>query len=851
VTSTSLLSPLIQSVAPLTSEQLFLLGEGSAGSPAAGPVVQRCLALRGPINPELMAAALQLTIVRHAALRGLIVYRHVAQPVQAVLAQRQALVETVDLSGLDAIARGRQAAAWQERDRRRSFDPQSDPLLRLTLIRRASGQALALWSYHPVVLDDWSFPTVVATWLTDYEQLLAGANRRTLALQAQAQDRAAPSFHDWVRSHQRQTLDREHWAALADPDRPPSRPAALTPAVDGGGSVTAEDSLSPDGSARCAAAAARLGLTLAAYVGAAWGLVLQRATGQSEAVFARVRSGRGSESVLDDHLVGCCADTIPVLVQTAADDSIRSFAARVAAQDDAQARRPRCDWPPAQRLGGSGLAGTVYRFQDNPLDDAALSAIGRLQVRLEASRPAGLAACQAEAAWVAGRLCLRVDCDPPYVRRDAERILDWWADACEALDGAADQPLAELDLSPRRERRQLLEDFNPPVYHYPDQGLARLVSEQAAAAPDAVALVAPGRSLTRDDLDRAARRTAARLADAGLARGDRATVSGPRSAELVATVLACARLGLECQLKAGDSAVEVVGPNGGETLVDQSIWADDAPAESGDPDGPSDWDDASGLETPGEPGEAAGGPQDGFAVVRSHSETLVLSQRALVSLGLNPSVDPLFDHEAPRLISVNPVGSPEFWVECLVPLLRGHGVILPQADDLADAGRFLRLAWDAAATVLVAGPDQLRRLTDRRDLLGSLTGLRQVVVPGPDHPTALVQRLALYTAAGWWRAHTPAGAVLWATLGPISPAKADLSDVGRPLANTQVYVLDRLRPCGIGQVGELCLAGDSLPQAAPDRPTEANPFGPGLLLRTGEAARWLPDGQLGLAPQPD
>ena len=75
-------------------------------------------------------------------------------------------------------------------------------------------------------------------------------------------------------------------------------------------------------------------------------------------------------------------------------------------------------------------------------------------------------------------------------------------------------------------------------------------------------------------------------------------------------------------------------------------------------------------------------------------------------------------------------------------------------------------------------------------------------------------------------------------------------DLGKPIANTQIYMLNGENVCGIGVPGELCIAGDGVARGYLNRPelTEEkfvkNPFGEGRMYRTGDLARWLPDGNI-------
>ena len=74
--------------------------------------------------------------------------------------------------------------------------------------------------------------------------------------------------------------------------------------------------------------------------------------------------------------------------------------------------------------------------------------------------------------------------------------------------------------------------------------------------------------------------------------------------------------------------------------------------------------------------------------------------------------------------------------------------------------------------------------------------------------------------------------------------------IGRPISNSQIYILNGMNLCGIGIPGELCIAGDGVARGYLNRPELTvekfivNPFGEGRLYRSGDLARWLPDGTI-------
>ncbi|MDR0990994.1 MAG: condensation domain-containing protein [Propionibacteriaceae bacterium] len=839
--SSAVVSANIESIAYLTDEATAWLAFAADPATADRPgLVQHAITWQGAFESEWAANALTVTTLRHPMLRSVIVrpgpgpvapvlwpatWRSPGpastapddtspaddRPVQAVLTQPRITFHVVDLTAYDAITRGRQAAQFQRDDQVRAFDLAAEPPLRLTVIRQTVDQALLLWTYHPAVIDEWSFPLVVTDFMTAYQRLRQGAEVETLLAQAHDQAQRAPHFQAWSRRQLAAPAADSYWlrviagvteaacpAALGEttpPSHPAPRPAAMV-------------ELDQTQTEAVIAAAARLGVPLSAYVEAAWGLALQQDTGQSDVVFGIIRPGREMADEAVSGVVGGFSSLIPVRVHQRPDDTVGQFMARLSDQAIAQLARPRCRWSAlAESPLGRGAAATIVSFLARPLDIAQLNQLSAdvvqpltadlappIRLRLASTLPAQRADCLVTGRLLAGQLRLSAWLGPAYARSDAQRMLQRWQAALSALAVTADTPLTWRPIVSEAERIEVLETFNAATFDRPaDMTLTALIEQQAAARPTALALSAGARQLTWAELVASVAAEVERLAATDLSAGLLVEPTADRSLETVIRMLAVAQLQ------------------------------------------PANW-----------------------RLPTVDGRSLVYSQTAFLNLALNPALDPLYDGDRPVAISVNSLASPDFVIETLTALARGVTVVLPTDDELSDATRFVQVLWQAGVTTLIIPPTDVVHLTSEPEFLGLLTGLRRIVLTWDgraatlpaESTTEALERLALHTPeATWFRSYRPTGLALWASFGPVPAAvSGQLNDqigpVGQPLANTQAYVLDGQRPCGIGQTGELCLAGEGLPEPQSAVVVTDNPFRPGPLVRTGDRARWLADGRL-------
>jgi acyl-CoA synthetase (AMP-forming)/AMP-acid ligase II len=156
-------------------------------------------------------------------------------------------------------------------------------------------------------------------------------------------------------------------------------------------------------------------------------------------------------------------------------------------------------------------------------------------------------------------------------------------------------------------------------------------------------------------------------------------------------------------------------------------------------------------------------------------------------------------------------------------------------------------------THLQCTPSLARILGSDPDSLSALSSLRKLLVGGEALPPSVAAQLAPVVEGDLINVYGPTETTIWSTVARIEKSGGPVT-IGRPIANTQVYILDRhLRPVPIGVPGELCLGGYGVARGYLNRPDLTDerfipdPFGSeagGRLYRTGDLARYREDGQI-------
>lgn len=233
-------------------------------------------------------------------------------------------------------------------------------------------------------------------------------------------------------------------------------------------------------------------------------------------------------------------------------------------------------------------------------------------------------------------------------------------------------------------------------------------------------------------------------------------------------------------------------------------------------------------------------------------------QRYFDESGLFGTIDDCLD----RVAQLKAIGVDE--VACLIDYGIAPDVVLEGLKPLAEVLRLANLEpVDAeqdfsipaqiarhGVTHLQCTPSMARMIAMNDPARAALADLKYLLVGGEPLPQALAQDLRAATGATILNMYGPTETTIWSTVQDLDDCSGPIR-IGKPIANTQAYVLDDTgQPAPVGVVGELYLAGDGVAPGYWQRDDltadrfPANPFGPGRMYRTGDLARWTADGVL-------
>ncbi|WP_161795304.1 non-ribosomal peptide synthetase, partial [Xanthomonas sp. GPE 39] len=840
-------------------QRLWLLHQLDARA-ALAYLIAGGVRLSGRLDRVALGKALDRLVARHQALRT--VFRtHGEDPIQVIAAPEVGVtLQDIDLRHTQDPEAEVQRHAEQETDT--PFDLARGPLIRGRLLRLGEHEHRLLLTLHHLVTDGWSTGIVLREIGALYTAFVQGQPDPLPPLPIQY-----PDYAVW----QRRWLDGpllqrqlDFWRAhLHDAptllELPTDHPRPAVQDYRGGSHEVALDAAL--GSA-LRELSQRHGTTVFMTLLAAWGVLLARLAGQDRVVIGTPTANRTRSEL--EPLIGLFVNTQALHLDLRTDPTVAELLAQVRAT--ALAAQHHQDIPfeqviealnPIRSLAHPPLFQVMFAWQNAPsvaleLPDLRLESlhspfpISKFDLELT---------LQEDGARIVGSLGYAA------ALFDATTIQRWWhcfEQVLHALTQAEDLHVSQLPWLDAPQRHQVLAHFGSgTTATVPAQPLHRLFEAQAQRTPDAIAVIDAQRCLDYAALDAQANRLAQRLHALGLRAGAHVAIALPRSVELIVAqlaVLKCAAAYVPLdsahpheRLRAliADAQAEVLIQGPDNPLAPAGVLCLTMAALD---------DDAS---TAPAPDIAVPVSATAYVMYTSGStgtpKGVAVTHAAVLNLVLQDG--PAGLHAEDRVGFASNPAFDSATLEVWGSLLNGATVVIVPATTMREPLALGALIAQQRLSVLILVAGVLRAYAPL--IAPQLSALRLLITGGDvADPHALARVLAAGGQASVLQTYGPTESTQFVTALPLNaaPDPARRVPIGKPLANSRLYVLDRHgQPVPIGVIGELHIAGAQLAQGylyRPDLTAERfvpDPFADAAgarMYRSGDLARWRADGQL-------
>ncbi|WP_394827289.1 amino acid adenylation domain-containing protein [Pendulispora albinea] len=836
--------------------------------------------VRGAVNLEALERSLTEIVRRHAVLRTTFGMSSAGTPVQRI-APEPALdfsvmdfrrtdarggaggaVEAggaVDAGGaVEASETNEAASAWIAREARRHYDLERGPLVRAAVARVGHEESLLLVAMHHIVTDGWSYGVLARELRVLYAAFVAGEASPLPELAVQYAD-----FAQW----QRGWLDGERWERLASywKDKLAGAPAALDPSFGaapsegGGGRRRALIALPGPLSEELRAFARTEGVTLFMVLLAALKALLSRYTRQDDIVVGTLVAGRDRAEI--EPLIGFFVNQLVLRTDLSGEPTVRELLSRIKATTlDAYAHQ---DLPfealvqtlaPRHDLRRAPLFQTRLVLQDAAPPSLGVPGISMTpeDIDVDASEVGlSMELFDAERA-VVGRL---VYDGAWFDEGAASRFLTHFRLLLEGMVAEPSRTIASLPLLPSGEAEQLMAWSRPATTLERRACVHQLFEAQVERTPNAPAVVYEGRALTYDAFNREANRLAHYLLEHGVRPGDTVGLCVERLPSILVALVAILKAGAayvpldpddprsRLAFTLEDARPKVIL---GHDRALMKLPATEVTLVALD----RERDRASILAQSAINPRAAVTPESLAYILYTSGSTgkpkgALLHHRGLSNLAL-ATIEAFGIAPESRVLQFSRLTFDVSLGDVFGALLAGATLCLAPSQALLPGPEFLGVLRELAITTLALPPSALAVMNPE-----PLPALRTIAVAGEACPPHVVD--AWQPGRTMINGYGPTEATVYATFARCL-AGASRTPIGRPLPNTEAFVLDahgQLAPIGV--VGELHLGGAGIAYGYHDRPALtaerfiAHPWprGPGArLYKTGDLARWLPDGQL-------
>ncbi|WP_038763481.1 non-ribosomal peptide synthetase, partial [Burkholderia pseudomallei] len=828
--------------------------------------------LDGPLNREVLQRVLNRIVMRHEALRTCFA-REEGEPIQVIQPHADLTVSYHDLR--EAEQSEQRAKDLSQAHASAPFDLSRDLPVRVLLLQLEDEAHVVQVVMHHIASDGWSVGVFLQELSALYGSFIAEQGDPLAPLPLQYADYAAWQRR-WLASGQLEKQGAFWQTNLSgaptllelptDRPRPPKQSHA-------GASV--EVKLGAALSERVKRLSQRHGVTPYMTLLSSWAAVLSRLSGQEEVVIGSPVAGRNRTEV--EALIGFFVNTLALRLDLSSEPTVGELLKRTKAQVlSAQAHQ---DLPfdqvvervkPPRSTAHPPLFQVMFVWQNMPAGELTIPGltIRAVETPLQTAQFELTLSLQEAGDDIVGHLNYA---SALFDESTVRRYVTYWRRLLEGMTaGAADQTIVGLPLLDEAERKQVVYAWNATERDYPiEQCIHQLFEAQVDRKPEAIALTFDGQRLSYAELNARANRLAHYLQGRGVGPDRLVALCAERGIEMVVGLLAILKAGgayvpldpshpperLRRMLDDTNPVAVLVDDIGADALAsfeshvaarsprvhlsrDIAQWRACSPANPPTPRERAARRLAYVIYTSGSSGEPKGVMNEHRGVVNRlwwMQQTYALDERDAVLQKTPFSFD----------VSV--------W-EFFWPLMSGARLVIAKPEGHKDPAYLSELIDRERVTTLHFVPSMLQAFLEDEGAARGCGSVKRVMCSGEALPPSLVKRF--YRCLPDARLHNlygPTEAAVDVTAWACDAEEGGASvPIGRPIANTRIYVLDEYgQPVPRGVAGELYIGGVQVARGYLNRPELTrerfvdDPFvAGGRLYKTGDLARWRTDGSL-------
>ncbi len=815
------------------------------------------------VDIKIFRQSWQYIIQRHTILRTGFYYDSFSIPVQVVYKEAELPVELLDVSALSKAEQAAEINRYEETDKVQRFDFKKAPLMRLALIQTGGNSFHMVWTFHHILFDGWSLPVVMEEFLNNYDLLVTNKE-----IKFKEEDR----FEDYIKYIDRidKVKEEQYWRKyLAGVTQGTLLPFIknTTERTKGGGAYQSIGiRFSAEISAGITMYAQNNRFTVNTLVQGSWSYLLHQYTGSDDVLFGVVVSGRPDDLPGVEKKIGLYINTLPLRTTIKGEQKITDWLSNLQAEQVASREFQHTPLSETRQLAGvpGDLFDTLLVFENYPVskiiaDNQSGLQVANVHFHDPTNYPLTILINNSEQLSVVfnyNSLLL----EETYIKQ----ISDQFENVLLQFVQNSDTTISDINLLTPGEEALLTSFNNTSVAYAEEKTIVDLFEEQVAKTPARTAVVFDREQLTYKELDKRSNQLAHYLKSKGVQEETLVPICVERSLQMIVGVLGILKAGavyvpidpeypaarIHYMLEDTGAAVIISSNRSKSKLVSatqavQIIEIDHHwPLIASQP--------VTHLQTDALPHHLA------YILYTSGSTGTPKGVQMPGSNLVNLSrwQERQFEKGERRVLQFASLNFDVSFQEIFSTLCFGNSLYLIAEDRRKDMAELVKDINEYALTHLFVPYIVLKSLAEYVRPLNSTTlSLREIMVAGEQLKLTediddLLNRndIKLINQYGPTESHVVSSYTVTGTYisNPLPP-------IGKPIDNVQLYVLDsgkRICPAGIS--GELFIGGAQVAAGYLNRDELTaekfipNPFDPGgsMMYKTGDLARWLPDGNL-------
>ncbi|MDK8180277.1 non-ribosomal peptide synthetase [Paenibacillus sp. UMB4589-SE434] len=825
-----------------------------------------CFQVEGEIDLAVLDQAFNIVIERHDIIRTIFDYSSFKQNMQVVYRNRKAAVEYIDITD-----QGDNNEAYLEQlirqYRTRRFDLSKDMLLRIVLVRMKENVYSMIFHLHHILMDGWCNSLILIELFKIYNELKHGIKASL--------NEVVPYFTyiDWLKNkdiNEATAYWKEYLYEYKEVTKIPFEKESKTNEIINNETVLV---INEEKTACITRIAQESKVTVNTVIQSIWALLLNKYNNTDDIVYGYVVSGRNAEIEGVEVIPGLFINTIPLRVKFAENLQYQDLMKHISSITLQNSKYDYVSLAEIQNQSEvkSDLISSLLVFENYPIDEKQLNEEILKNKDIKILNSVFVLPHQ----LIEGtnyNLTLVVNQDDTtsinfiynknaYSEEGISKIIAGFDAVVTQIIENRHISIKDIEIVDDEDKHRILHEFNHTQSQYPkDKSIVQLFEEQVEKVPNHTALIYQDEHVTYDELNERANRLAHHLRQKGVGKNVLVGIIGERSVQMVIGILGILKAGgayLPIDSKyPTERMITLLADSNTELLLTQSTYMEALRQNIGShievmlmeqvPEELSSercsnplWMNSSSdlayvMYTSGSTGKPKG---------------VMVEHKSVVRLVRNTNYVEFA--EGDRILQTGSVVFDASTFELWGALLNGISLVLVDEHVLLHAERLGQEIRKNLITTMWLTSPLFNQLVQQDVTI--FTGLKTLVVGGDALSGEHINQVRkAHQSLNLINGYGPTENTTFSTCFAIEKEFSSSIPIGKAISNSNAYILDRhnhLQPIGVA--GELCVAGDGLARGYLNNAELTaekfvpNPFEPGTrMYKTGDLARWLPDGNI-------